>query len=157
MAGKQFKAKLVPEGEGRAWTILKIPFRVEKVWGTRAMMRVRGTINGIAYRSTIFPLRDGSHLMMVSKEMQASANAKPGDTVKVVMQPDTAPRVVKAPPELKKAFAKNKAAKVAFEKMPYSHKKEYVEAIVEAKKPKTRARRIEGVLKMMVEWGKKKS
>ncbi len=154
MAGKQFKAKLVPEGEGRAWTILKIPFSVEKVWGTRAMMRVRGTINGIAYRSTIFPLRNGTHLMMVSKEIQADADAKPGDTVKVVMQPDTAPRVVKVPPDLKKAFAKNKAAKAAFEKMPYSHKKEYVEAIREAKKPETRARRIAGALKMMVEWGK---
>jgi uncharacterized protein YdeI (YjbR/CyaY-like superfamily) len=119
-------------------------------------MRVRGTINGIGYRSTIFPLRDGSHLMMVSKAIQADANAKPGDTVKVVMQPDTAPRVVKVPPELRKALAKNKAAKVAFAKMPYSHQKQYVEAIVEAKKPETRARRIAGALKMMVAWGKSK-
>jgi uncharacterized protein YdeI (YjbR/CyaY-like superfamily) len=72
------------------------------------------------------------------------------------MQPDTAPRVVKVPPELRKALAKNKAAKVAFAKMPYSHQKQYVEAIVEAKKPETRARRIAGALKMMVAWGKSK-
>ncbi len=157
MAGKQFKAKLVPEGEGRAWTILKIPFSVEKVWGTRAMMRVRGTINGIAYRSTIFPLRNGTHLMMVSKEIQADADAKPGDTVKVVMAPDTAPRMVKIPPELKKAFAKNKAAKQAFAKMPYSHRKQYVKYIVEAKQAETRARRVVKALPMMVAWGRKKS
>ena len=156
MAQKTFKAKLSAEGERRAWTILKLPFRVEKVWGTRARMRVRGTINGVAYRSTIFPLRGGKHLMMVSKEMQVGANAEPGDTVKVVMQPDTAPRVVKVPPELKRALAKNKAAKQAFAKMPYPHQKEYVEAIVEAKKPETRARRIAGALKLMVAWGKRR-
>ncbi len=156
MAGKQFKAKLVPGGEKRAWTILEIPFSIEKVWGTRAILGVRGMINGFAYRSTLFPMRSRKHLMMVSKEMQAGANAKPGDTVKVVMQPDKAPRVVKVPPDLRKALAKNKAAKQAFAKMPYSHQKEYVEAIAEAKKPETRARRIAGALKLMVEWGKNK-
>jgi uncharacterized protein YdeI (YjbR/CyaY-like superfamily) len=73
------------------------------------------------------------------------------------MEPDAAPRVVEVPPDLKKALAKNKAARAAFEAMPPSHKKEYVDAIVEAKKPETRARRIKGALKMMVEWGQRRA
>jgi len=58
---------------------------------------------------------------------------------------------------LKKAFAKNMAAKTAFEKMPYSHQREYVGYIVEAKQTETRARRVEKALPMMIEWGKKKT
>ena len=123
MAGKTFKCKLTSEGPGGAWTFMKIPFSVEKVWGTRARLSVQGSINGFAFRSSIFPLGNGTHSMMVNKAMRAGAKTKPGDTVKVVMEPDTAPRVVTVPAELKKAFAKNKVAKTAFEKMPYSHKK----------------------------------
>ncbi|HXE76513.1 MAG TPA: YdeI/OmpD-associated family protein [Candidatus Xenobia bacterium] len=156
MAEKTFKAKLTSEGEGGAWTILKIPFSVEKVWGTRARLAVKGTLNGFAFRNSVFPMGGGVHCLMVNKAVQAGAKAKAGDTVEVVMEPDAAPRAVAVPADLKKALAKNKAAKAAFEKMPYSHKKEYVEAIREAKKPETRARRIAGALKMMVAWGKSK-
>jgi len=157
MAGKTFKSKLVSEGPGGAWTFMKIPFNVEKVWGTRARLSVKGTINGLAFRSSIFPMGNGTHSMMVNKQMQAGAKAKPGDTVKVVMAPDTTPRLVAVPSELKKAFARNKAAQAAFEKMPYSHKKEYVEYIVEAKQAETRARRVAKALPMMVAWGEQKA
>ena len=135
---------------------MKIPFSVEKVWGTRARLSVQGSINGFAFRSSIFPMGNGTHSMMVNKTMQAGAAAKPGDTVKVTMAPDTVPRVVTVPAELKKAFTRNKAAKDAFKKMPYSHKKEYVGFIVEAKQAETRARRVAKALPMMVAWGKKK-
>ena len=156
MGRKEFRSKLLSQGPGGAWTFMKVPFSAEKVWGTRAMLRVRGTINGFGFRSCIMPLGDGTHCMMVNKAMQAGAKAKPGATVKVVMEPDTAPRVVTVPAELKKAFAKNKVAKAAFEKMPYSHKKEYVGYIIEAKQTETRARRVARALPMMVEWGKKR-
>ena len=156
MAGKTFKSKLNSEGPGGAWTFMKIPFNVEKVWGTRARLSVQGSINGFAFRSSIFPMGDDTHSMMVNKQMQAGAAAKAGDTVKVTMAPDTAPRVVAVPVELKQAFARNKAAQAAFEKMPYSHKKEYVEYIVEAKQAETRARRVAKALPMMVAWGRKR-
>lgn len=153
---KTFKVKLVPMGEGGSWTCLKVPFKVEKVWRTRARLSVRGTINGFTYRSSVFPLGDGTHMMMVNKAMQAGAGVRVGQTVRVVMEPDTAPRTVRVPSELKKALAKQKTAKAVFEKLSYSHKKVYVEFITEAKRLETRAARVEKTLKALAEWRRAK-
>ncbi len=147
----EFDVKLVPGGEGGRWTCFTVPFNVEKVFGSKARVSVKGTINGFAYRSSIFPMGDGSHMMMVNKAMQQGAVVRAGDTVKIIMEPDTAPRVVTVPAELKKALAKNKAAKGVFEKFSYSHQREIVGYIDEAKKPETRARRVEKTLQMLLE------
>lgn len=74
-----------------------------------------------------------------------------GDTVRVEMEVDTAPRTVDIPPELKRALAKNKGAKEVFEKLPPSHKREYVGYITEAKKPETRLRRVNQTIKTLLE------
>lgn len=148
---KEFKAKLQGMGPGGAWTCLKVPFSVEKVWGTRARLSVKGTLNGFGYRSSIFPMGDGTHMMMVNKAMQQGARARAGGTVKVTMEPDTTPRTVAVPSILKKALAKNKRAKTAFNKLSYSHKKEYVDSITEAKQAETRARRVQKTVAALVQ------
>ncbi len=89
---KQFKVRLESVGPGGAWVYIRIPFGVEEAFGSRARISVRGTINGFAFRSSIFPDGRGAHTMMVNKTMQAGARAKPGDTVRVVMTSDTAPK-----------------------------------------------------------------
>jgi uncharacterized protein YdeI (YjbR/CyaY-like superfamily) len=61
------------------------------------------------------------------------------------------PRTVEAPDDLVRAFDGNETAKAAFEKCSYTHKKEYVEWINEAKKPETRQRRIVKTLEKLVE------
>ena len=58
---KRFKAKLKAEGPGGGWTFLHLPFDAEKAFGSRARVSVRGTINGFAFRSSIFPNGDGTH------------------------------------------------------------------------------------------------
>jgi len=146
----KFKAKFIGVGPKQAWTFMKVPFSVEKAWGTRGQVRVRGTLNGFPYRSSIFPDGKGGHQMMVNKAMQQGAGAKPGDTMKVVMELDAEPRTVTAPADLRKALAKNARAKAAFEKLAYSHKKEYVDWIEEAKRAETRAARIDKTLGKLV-------
>lgn len=138
----KFQAKLEAGGQGGAWTILRVPFSVEKEWDSRGRVAVRGTINGFAYRSSIFPFGDGTHHMMVNRQMRDGADAGPGDKVDVAMEPDTEPRTVEVPKDFQKALGKNARAKAFFKKLPPSHKRAYVEAIEEAKKPETRARRI---------------
>lgn len=62
--------------------------------------------------------------------------------VKVPKKPATAKKELIVPDDLKKALSKNKAAKIQFEKFSYSHKKEYVEWITEAKTDPTRLKRL---------------
>jgi uncharacterized protein YdeI (YjbR/CyaY-like superfamily) len=93
----------------------------------------------------------GNHYMAVNKGMREGARAKGGDTVSIVMEVDAEPRVVNVPADFKKALAKNKEAKAAFDKLSYTHRKKFVRWVEEAKKEETRARRAEKAMMMMVE------
>ena len=65
----------------------------------------------------------------------------------------TAPRDVKVPEDLAAAL-KAAGARSAFDALAYTHRKEHVRAIEDAKKPDTRARRIEQAVQMVL--GRKK-
>jgi len=88
-----------------------------------------------------------SDARIVSLVKKAAALNESG--VKAPRVPKAAPKPApKAPADLLAALAKNKQAKAAFDAFPPSHKREYVEWIVEAKRPETRATR----LKTAIEW-----
>ena len=145
----EFKAKLRAEGPGGAWTILTVPFNVEEVFGSKARVSVKGTINGYKFRSSIFPDGRGHHTLMVNKAMQHAAQAKAGNTVRVEMEPDTEPRTVTVPAGFKRALAGNAPAKAAFAKLSWLRKKDFVQWIESAKQPETRAARVEKSLGML--------
>jgi hypothetical protein len=117
--------------------------------GTRARVQVAGTINGFPIRTSAFPMGGNTHMILVNKEMQKTAQIGAGNRVKVVIEVDEKPRVLTIPPDFKGALTKSPASRDAFEKMSYSHKREYVRWIEKAKKEETRARRIEKVVEML--------
>jgi Domain of unknown function (DUF1905)/Bacteriocin-protection, YdeI or OmpD-Associated len=143
----KFKVKLegVSPGEVAA---LAAPFDVEKTFGTRARVPVRGTINGFPYRSSLMPM-GGCHRMVVNKTIRDGAAVKAGDTVSVVMERDEAPRTVAAPPQLKKELAKSKTAESNWERQSCSNKKEMALAILNVKLEETRARRLAKVMDVL--------
>jgi len=143
----QFKVKL--DGmEGSSVAALSAPFDVEKVFGTRARVPVRGTINGFPFRSSLIPMR-GCHRMVVNKTMREGAGVKAGDTVKVMLERDDAPRLVVIPPVLKQAMARNKAAQSKWKTLSYTHQKEMALSILDAKQDDTRQRRLAKVMDVL--------
>jgi Domain of unknown function (DUF1905)/Bacteriocin-protection, YdeI or OmpD-Associated len=142
MSTKRFRV-LLQKAERSEATGIQIPFDVQKVFGTRARVPVRGTINGFPYRSSISPMGGGCHFMPVNKSLRESAKAKGGDTVSIVMERDEEPRVITPPPDFARSLKTNKDAKANWEKLSYTHQKEYANSIEEAKRPETRARRLE--------------
>jgi hypothetical protein len=139
---KRFRV-LLEKYETSEATGIKLPFEVEKAFGSRARVPVRGTINGFAFRSSVFPMRGGHHYMIVNKQTREGAKAVGGETVSVVMERDDEPRIVTPPADLVKALKSNKEARAMWDKLSYTHRKEHVKAIEEAKRPETRTRRIE--------------
>jgi citrate synthase len=146
---KKFKAKAEGAGPGNAWCFIAVPFDVTEVWGVRGQLPVKGTINGFPYRTTIQPM-DGRHLLTFNKQLQAGANAKAGDTVSVVMEPDAEERIVEVPAELAKAFRKSKQAKTLWDKLAYTHRKEFAQWIRGAKQEETRERRAAKAVTMIL-------
>jgi len=111
--------------------------------------RVRGTVAGVAYRSSLMKY-SGIYHLGVHKATLAAAKAKAGDTLAIMLERDDAPLPGDTlPPELARAFAKDAALKARWEKLAPSHRREHVKAIDEAKKPETRARRIERAIEMI--------
>ena len=145
-----FKAKLTPHGPNGSWCFLEFPFDFQKTFGTRARVPVCGTINGFPFRSSICPM-SGKYLLAINKEMQAGAKAKPGDRAHFIMERDDKPRTVTVPSVLKKALAKAPKAKAIFDKLSYSHRKEYVQWINQAKQPETTQRRLEKLVRVLLE------
>jgi hypothetical protein len=146
---KTFEARLTVRGPKGAETFLPVPFDVREAFGTPARVAVKGTINGFPFRNSLMPEGDGTHCMMVGKDLQAGANAAAGDLVKVTMAVDTAERVVEIPSEFEAALQGDKVAAATFNAMAYSHRKGYVEWIAGAKKAETRTARIAKAVEMI--------
>jgi len=154
MAKEKLRFKVKIEGrEAGAVAAITPPVDVPEIFGTRARVPVRGTINGFPFRSSLMPM-GGCHMMPVNRTLREGAGVKPGDTVEVVMERDEEERTVEAPPILKKALARSKAARANWEKLAFTHKKEMVVWIEGAKQEETRARRLAKVVQVLEE-GKK--
>jgi hypothetical protein len=147
---QKFKAQLTAMGPKGAWTFLPIPFDVQQVFGTKARVSVTGTINGYPFRNSLMPRGDGTHFMMVGKELKAGAKATAGSLVEVTMEADKTERVVEVPDELRAALTRDKKAGAAFRALAYSHQKAYADWIAGAKKVETKASRAKKALEMLV-------
>ena len=145
---KRFRV-LLEKAEGSEATGFYVPFDVPKVFGTRARVPVRGMINGFPFRSSIVPMGGGRHCMVVNKDLRAGARAKGGEMISVVLERDTEPRTVEPPADFLRALRANKEARATWDKLSYTHRKEHVRAVEEAKRPETRARRIERSISML--------
>ena len=151
MAKREFRAKLARfEGVG-TWTFVSVPFDVEKSFGKGGSIKVKGTVNGVPFRSSFMPDGEGDHFLVVNKSIRDKAKVKVGDRVQIVVEPDAAARVIEAPPDLAKALGRNKAAKTVWDDFAYSHKKAYVEWIVSAKQNETRGRRIDKAVALIAD------
>ncbi len=143
----KFKVKLYGQ-EGSSVAALKPPFDVVEVFQRRGRVPVKGTINGFPFRSSLMNMGEG-HMMVVNAELRAGAKCKAGDTVGVVMELDEEKRTVEVPAYLKKIFAADPATKNAWAKLAFTHQKEHVRAVEDAKRPETREKRIAAMLDML--------
>lgn len=140
MTKKQtFKAVIQNAGGGGAF--VEVPFDVEKEFGSKKP-KVKAMIEGILYRGILTRMGTEYHLLVVLKEIREKIGKTFGDEVTITVEPDTEPRVIEVPAELKKAFKNEKEAKAFFDKLSYTHQREYLMWINEAKREETRQNRI---------------
>lgn len=143
---KEFKITLEGDETGRMETAaITLPFDARAAWG-KARMPVKVTINGYTWRSTVACMK-GCQFIVVNATARAAARVKAGDTVKVVMEPDTEKRDVAVPEALRKGLGATLAKKL--DALTFTHKKEFVRWYEEAKKDETRQRRVEKMKQML--------
>jgi len=116
-----------------------LPVDIHAAFG-RHRPPVRVTIRGHTFRTT--PARYGSdYYIVVNRAVRDDTGLTHGDRVRIRLELDDQPRVVKPPLELEASLAGAPDARAVYEKLSYSHQKAYADWVAEAKRPETRARR----------------
>jgi bacteriocin resistance YdeI/OmpD-like protein/uncharacterized protein DUF1905 len=144
---KSFSAEVLPVSHGGHRVV--VPQDVAAAAGLRHGARVRGTVNGTAYRSSLM-LYDGIFHLGVHKATLAAAGITAPARVKVTIELDDEPLPTDAvPPDLEQALTKNARAAAAWKVLRPSAKREHVKLLLDAKKAETRARRLRKIVESL--------
>jgi hypothetical protein len=136
----RFKAKLEPARGGGH--VVVVPDKIADTASLSHLMRVRGTVGGAPYRSSLMSSQ-GTLYLGVHKATIAAAGTKLGATLAITIEPDREPRPADTvPSDLQRALKASKRAHAAWQALAPSHRREHVRHVTEAKLPETRARRI---------------
>ena len=136
------------QNAGGGGAFVEVPFDVETAFGSKRP-KVKTMIEGVPYRGLLVRMGGPNHILIILKGIREQIGKTFGDEIKVSVEVDVEARVVTVPAELKRAFRSDKQAQAAFEKLSYTHQREYVTWINEAKKDETRARRIAQTLERL--------
>jgi hypothetical protein len=148
MGGEDVRFQTTILLDGKTATGIEVPADVMAALGPGKRPRVRVTINGYAYPSTVGSM-GGRSLIPVSAQVRANAGVAAGDQVDVDVVLDTEPRTVEVPEDLAAALAGAPGARQAFERLSYSNQHRHVLAVTQAKTEQTRQRRIDKVLAVL--------
>jgi Domain of unknown function (DUF1905)/Bacteriocin-protection, YdeI or OmpD-Associated len=142
-----FEAAIRSSGTGRGGALVAVPPEVVEALGGGGRIPVSATFDGVAYTGSIVSMGEGPCIGIL-KSIRTRIGKEPGDTVVVTLERDSAERTVEVPDDLAAALAEA-GARESFDKLSYSHRREHVAAINDAKKPETRQRRIANAIAMV--------
>lgn len=144
----KFTAELRDAGGGGVYVFF--PYNTEEVFGVKGRVPIKATIDGEPYQGSLVKYGTPQHMLLVLKSIREKIGKDIGDTVQVTIEHDVAKRTVEVPEDFVKALKESKL-KTAFDKMSYSHQREYVKWIEEAKKEETRFNRIVKAIEKIAE------
>ena len=150
-SAKSFTAVLEPLRTALGWVIARVPFDVVKAWPIRRGLRVRGEIEGFAFRTSLFAnAGGGGHFLLVNKKMQAGAGATVGSKVRIRLEPDMEERMAVVPAELALAMKGDRRLRKWFDKLSYSLRREIGRWSMEPKTAEGRQKRAEAIAERML-------
>jgi Bacteriocin-protection, YdeI or OmpD-Associated/Domain of unknown function (DUF1905) len=136
------------EDAGGGGTFVTVPLDVEATFGKKRV-KVRATIDGVPYRGSLVRMGKPRHMLGVLKEIREKIGKGPGDQVCVVLEEDMEPRLVEVPEDLRQTLGAEPDAAKFFDGLSYTHQKEYVSWVTDAKRPETRQKRVLKVIDML--------
>ena len=139
---QSFTALLEPDHTRLRWIIARVPFDPAQVWPQRIGLRVRGAISGFAFRTLLFAWSGGRGCyLLVNKQMQDGANARVGDKVRVVLEPDLDEREVAIPAELERELKGARGLRRWFDGLSESSRRDIATRVSQPKFAETRQKR----------------
>ncbi len=142
----KFKAKIEAADRGGAYVLF--PYDVEKEFGTKGKVPVKATFDGVPYAGSLIKYGHPQHMLPILKAIREQTGKGAGDTVDVALSKDDGLRTLEVPAQFADAMKKEGVTPL-FDRLSYTHRKEYCRWISEAKKEETRLRRLENAVEML--------
>lgn len=159
-AAKRFEAKLERMRSRLNWIIVYMPFDAAKVWRMRGQIKVKGEINGFAFRTSLFPTKpvptklcptkEGQHILLVNKAMQKGARASEGSVARFQIELDTEKRRVTIAPELGRILNEDRSLRRWYDRLNHSTRSDIAKWIAEPKSAEARLRRTEQIAERLL-------
>jgi hypothetical protein len=142
----KFKAKIEASDGGGAYVLF--PHDTEKEFGTKGKVPVKATFNGVPYTGSLIKYGHPQHVLGVPKAIREQTGKGPGDAIEVVVWRDEQVRTLEVPAQFE-ALMNKEGLLPFFEKLSYTHRKEYCRWISEANKEETRLKRLGKAIEML--------
>jgi hypothetical protein len=136
---KKFRSTLEKE-RGLGWTIARVPFDPGALWPKMIRLRVRGAVNGAAFRTSLFSDAQGFYLL-VNRETQRQAGITCGDAVEISLEPDLEPRPAELPDELAALLDDEPGLRAWYDALSESMRREIGKWVLAVKSESSRVRR----------------
>ncbi|WP_415324936.1 DUF1905 domain-containing protein [Chryseobacterium sp. MMS23-Vi53] len=150
----QFKAVIKQSGEMNA-AFVEFPFSVEELFDKKGQVKIKAIFDGkVEYRGSLAKMKSDCHILGLTQDIRKQLGKTFGDEVSVNLIEDKEERIVDIADDIQLIFNENQEAKSLFDKMSYTHRKEYIRWIEEAKKSETRENRKIKMIQMILD-GKK--
>jgi uncharacterized protein YdeI (YjbR/CyaY-like superfamily) len=149
---KSFTGLLEPDGTALKWTIARVPFDVAKAWPARKGRRVRGEIEGFAFRTTLFPRPvGGGDFLLVNKKMLLGAGVRAGEKARIWLEPDLEEREIPLSKELAKELNSDRGLRKWFDGLSDSMRREIGKWADEPKSAASRQKRAEKMAERLMQ------
>ena len=141
---KSFKAVLESLGPALGWTIARVPFAPHEAWKQMVRLRVRGEVNGFAFRTSLFPVQGGGwYFLLVNKAVQRGAGIALGDMAEFRLEPDLEAREAELPDELAVLLEEEPGLREWYDELTEYTRREIGKWVVGVKTDEARMRRAE--------------
>jgi uncharacterized protein YdeI (YjbR/CyaY-like superfamily) len=141
---KKFKATLEHGSYGLGWTTVKVPFEPREVWKEMVRLRVCGEVNGVTFRTSLFPVPGGGGLLLlVTNAVQREAGIMVGSVAEFSLEPDMEPRPAELPDELAMLLDEEDGLRAYYDSLSESMRREIGKWINAVKSDASRMKRCE--------------
>lgn len=146
----QFKAIIKQSGTMNA-AFVEFPFSTEELFNKKGQVKIKAIFDDkVEYRGSLAKMKSECHILGLTQEIRKQLGKNFGDEVSVSLLEDQEERTVEIAEDIALVFNENPEAKVLFNNMSYTHKKEYIRWIEEAKKAETRENRKAKMITMIM-------
>jgi hypothetical protein len=150
----QFHAIIKQNGEMNA-AFVEFPFSTEELFNKKGQVKIKALFDEkVEYRGSLVKMKSDCHILGLTQTIRKQLNKTFNDTVFVSLTEDKAERTVEIADDIALVFDVNQETKTLFDNMSYTHQKEYIRWIEEAKKAETRENRKIKMIQMILD-GKK--